>query len=143
MEMNEAGIALLKEFEGCRLEAYQDQVGVWTIGYGDTGDWVVEGTSITQERAEELLQERLAKEFEPGVDHALTETPKANEFSAMVCLAYNIGCGAFRHSSVLRNFNAGDKEAAADSFLKWDTAGGKVNAGLLRRRKAERALFLS
>lgn len=141
MKLNEAGLALIKHFEGCSLTAYQDIVGVWTIGYGDTRD-VKLGQTISQAEADVRLLERLA-EFEAGVGRLLGSVlVNSNEFSAMVSLAYNIGLINFANSHVLTFAREGDKLAAANSFLLWDKAGGKTVPGLARRRAAERALFL-
>jgi lysozyme len=142
--VNDATIALIKGDEGCRLRAYRDSVGVLTIGYGHTGPDVAEGLEITQERAEELLRADLAL-FEQGVDDAIDEQASTtdNQYGAMVSLAYNIGLGNFRKSTVVRDHNAGDNAAAANAFLMWDKAGGLVLTGLVRRRHEERALYLT
>lgn len=145
--INKAGIDLIKQFEGFRANAYQDSVGVWTIGYGTTaaaGLGIVpkKGMRISEEGATELLQaavDKFAKQIRPKIKVAITE----NEFAACVSLAYNIGPGAFARSTVLRMLNNGDKRGAADAFLMWNKAGGRVLAGLTRRREAERALFLT
>lgn len=146
MKINQASVDLVKEFEGLRLTAYQDFVGVWTIGYGTTaaagvGITPAKGMTITQAQAEMYLKrglEKFAKQIEPNIKRAVNE----NQFSAMVSLAYNIGPGAFNKSTLLKRLNAGDVQGAADQFLVWNKAGGKVLAGLTRRRKAERELFL-
>lgn len=135
------GLTVLKHYEGCRLKAYQDSVGVWTIGYGDTEN-VLPGMTITQEEAEDRLERRLDRDFEPGVRAAITAGMRQEQFDAMVCLAYNIGVSAFAKSTLVKLFNAGDIQLAADQFLRWDKAGGKSLKGLRRRRAAERALFL-
>lgn len=144
--INKASLDLIKEFEGFRANAYQDSVGVWTIGYGTTANAGVgivpkAGVSITEAQAAEYLRVTVDR-FGAAVEAALTQPANENEFGAMVSLAYNVGPGAFKKSSVLRHFNAGNKKAAADAFLLWNKAGGKVLSGLTRRRKAERALFL-
>lgn len=147
MKVNAAAISLLKEFEGFKAEAYLDPVGIWTIGYGITAEAGVgivpkAGMKITEAEATEYLW-RAVDKFAGHVEAALTRDANENEFGAMVSLAYNIGPGAFKKSTVLRKFNAGDKAGAADAFLLWNKAKGKVLRGLTRRRKAERALFLS
>jgi len=139
--VSKRGLAIIKDFEGCRLTAYQDVVGVWTIGYGETKD-VYPGMTITQDQAEAMLRTRIAQDFEPGVLVALSRQPTQQQFDAMVSLAYNIGTGAFGKSTLVRKFNAGDMQGAADQFLVWNRAGGKVVSGLVRRREAERALFM-
>lgn len=143
MKTSPAGIALIKRFEGCQLEAYQDIVGVWSIGYGDTLD-VGPATRITQQQAEDRLALRLAREFEPGVLEALQGAPVSqSQFDAAVSLSWNIGVGAFAKSSVARFHRAGDYAQAADAFRLWNKAGGSVIPGLVRRREEERALYLS
>lgn len=144
--INAAGLALVREFEGLRLEAYQDQAGVWTIGYGHVGPEVVPGMVCTREQAEAWLVEDL-REAEADVLRVLKRPATDNEFSAMVSLAYNIGGSAFSRSTVLKRFNAGDIRGAAEAFSLWRkvTVGGrKVDSpGLIRRRAAEAALFLT
>lgn len=142
MQINDAGLELLKSFEGLRLRAYQDIVWVWTIGYGHTGDLAYEGNEIDQSTADALLCEDLAR-FEQGVTKLVRVNLNENQFSALVCLAYNIGLGNFTASTLLRKLNGRDKKGAAGEFERWDHAGGKRVAGLTRRRKAERRLFES
>jgi lysozyme len=142
MRTNAAGIELIKRNEGCRLTAYLDPVNIWTIGYGDTGAHVFRGCTITQDEAERLLAERLLREFEPGVQRAIGDAPtNENQFAAMVSLAYNVGVGAFAKSSVARHHRAGEYAKAASSFHLWNKAGGKVLAGLVRRRAEEADLY--
>jgi lysozyme len=138
--MNDAGIELIKSFEGLRLKAYRCSAGVLTIGYGHTSG-VTEGQEIDEAEAERLLREDIA-EFEAGVSRVATD-PTPNQFSAMVSLAFNIGLAAFGRSTVLRKHNAGDHADAAEAFMLWNKAGGRVLQGLIRRRAAERALYLS
>lgn len=137
---NDAGIELIKGFEALRLKAYQDSVGVWTIGWGHTGG-VKRGQVITEAEAEKFLRDDLG-DSEKGVEDALTEDVTDNQFAACVSLTFNIGVSAFRKSSIAKFINAGDVVLAADRFLLYNKAGGKVLAGLTRRRKAERALYL-
>ena len=145
MKTSPEGIALIKRFEGCRLKAYKDSVGVWTIGYGHTsmaGPPAVTPTlTLTQEAADAILITDLAK-YEAAVTKALTRSPTANQFDAMVSLCFNIGPGNFAKSSVVRFFNAGDMDRAANSILLFRKAGGKVLNGLVSRRNAERELFI-
>ena len=145
--LNQATIDLVKEFEGLRTTAYKDSAGVWTIGYGTTGRAgvgidPVEGMEITEAEAEYYLQKGLEK-FSTEITGAITQPINENEFGAFVSLAYNIGSGAFKRSTALRKFNAGDKQGAANAMLMWNKAGGRVLNGLIRRREAERALFLT
>ena len=144
MQVNDKGIAIIKEFEGCKLKAYLCPAGIPTIGYGHTGPDVKIGDIITQPQAEKLLRQDLEK-FADGVAKAVGSAamPRTteNQFAAMVSLAYNIGVGAFKTSSVLRAHKEGNIKAAAASFKLWNKAGGKVLPGLVRRRAAEAALY--
>ena len=147
MTINKATIDLVKSFEGLRLKAYKDAVGVLTIGYGTTaaaGVGIVPhlGMTITEAEAETYLMRALEK-FADKIRPKITAPINDNEFGAFLSLAYNVGPGAFAKSSALRKFNAGDKAGAANAILLWNKAGGKVLKGLVRRREAERALFLS
>ncbi|WP_406850154.1 lysozyme [Chromobacterium phragmitis] len=142
MKTNASGIRLIKQFEGLRLAAYQDMVGVWTIGYGHTGPDVKAGLTITQQQADQLLAADLQK-FEAGVSLAVTVSLNANQFSALVSFSYNLGLGNLRSSTLLRLLNQGDFAGAAAQFPRWNRAGGQVVAGLTRRRLAEQALFNS
>ena len=145
--INKAGLDLIKSFEGFEAKAYVDPVGVLTIGYGTTATAGVGiapklGMQITEAQATEYLMAALNK-FSGQIAPLIKGDVNANEWAAMQSLAYNIGPTAFERSSVLRKFNAGDKRGAADAFLLWNKAGGKVLKGLVRRREAERALFLA
>lgn len=135
------GIALIKSYESLSLRAYLDPVGILTIGYGDTQN-VTPGMTITEADAEARLRNRLSTEFEPGVLTALTRSPRQCEFDAMVSLAYNIGVSAFKRSTLLKKYNAGDIQGAADQFSVWHYAAKKSVKGLRKRRAAERAVFL-
>jgi len=140
-QVNEAGLALIKSFEGCELTAYQDAVGVWTIGYGHTGDeWCTPGRSITQEEADTLLEGDLHR-FEDGVNALCARSLTSNQFSALVSFAYNLGLGALEQSTLMRFVNEGDFTAAAQQFGLWVYAGGEMLEGLVRRRAAEAKLF--
>lgn len=146
MRTSPAGIALIREFEGLRLRAYQDSVGVWTIGYGSTryadGTPVQEGDTISEPAAESLLRATLTK-YEQGVLTTITAPLSQAQFDACVSLAYNVGVGAFAKSTLAKHLNAGRVADAANEFRKWNRAGGRVLAGLTRRREVERALFLN
>ena len=143
MNINNAGLALIKSFEGLRLTAYQCPAGIWTVGYGHTGPDVYRDDTIRETEAEYLLKGDLLK-FEHGVEEFLDGVPASfNEFSAMVSLAFNIGLGNFRKSSVLKFHKQGKKAFAANAFLLWVKGGGKKLPGLVRRRVAERKLYVS
>ncbi|MGB3494773.1 MAG: lysozyme [Elainellaceae cyanobacterium] len=140
---NAAGIAIIKEFEGLRLESYLCPAGVWTVGYGTTKG-VRPNVCISEEKAEQLLREDLAS-FEAGVNKMLAGVPLSNnQFSALVSLCYNCGLAPIKQGNTIRRtLEAGDYNGAADGFLLWRKAGGRVLEGLVRRRKRERELFLS
>ncbi|MDU3928507.1 MAG: lysozyme [Enterobacter asburiae] len=146
MQTSEKGIALIKQFEGCKLTAYQDSVGVWTIGYGWTqpvdGKPIRAGMTIKQETAERLLKTGLVS-YESDVSRLVKVGLTQGQFDALVSFTYNLGARSLSTSTLLRKINSGDYAGAADEFLRWNKAGGKVLNGLTRRREAERALFLS
>jgi len=139
--INQTGLNLIKDFEGCVLTAYDDGVGVLTIGYGHT-QGVTWGQTITQAQAEKLLMQDL-KYFEQSVTNLVKVALTDNQFAALVSLAFNIGTGAFANSTLLRLLNRREYQAAADQFQRWVNGGGKEMAGLVRRRNAERNLFLT
>jgi lysozyme len=143
--INDAGVRLVQEFEGCKLEAYPDP-GTggepFTIGWGSTGPDIGPGTVWTQEEADARFLDDLTK-FGDGVDRLVRVPLTDNQFAALVSFAYNVGLGALAGSTLLRKLNAGDYEGAADQFPRWSKGGGRVLPGLVRRRAAERDLFLS
>jgi lysozyme len=142
---NDAVLQMIKDSEGLRLEAYRGPSGAWLIGYGHGGDDVTPGRRITAAEADALLRDDL-RAVENEIKRVVTVPINADELSAMVDLAYNIGTGAFRDSTVLRELNADNRAAAADAFLLWDkiTLNGQLVADpvLGERRKTERAIFL-
>lgn len=133
-------IRLLKAFEGLSLTAYQDSVGVWTIGYGTTAG-VRPAMVISEAQAEALLRKDLGR-FGGAVRSLVTVPLTDDQYSALVVFAYNVGEAALGESTLRRRLNGGDYGAAADEFLRWNRAGGRSLLGLSRRRRAERALFL-
>ena len=146
MQISDKGSSLIKQFEGLRLTAYQDSVGVWTIGYGWTqpvdGKPIRPGMTIKEETAERLLRTGLVG-YESDVSKLVKVKLTQGQFDALVSFAYNLGARALSTSTLLQKLNAGDYAGAADEFPRWNKAGGKVLPGLMRRREAERALFLS
>ena len=135
---------LIKEFEGCKLEAYPDPASggePWTIGVGSTKG-VHKGMVITQEQADEYLVNDVAYSAK-AVNQMVNGKITQNQFDALVSFAFNLGTGNLRNSTLLKKLNKDDFENAANEFLKWDMASGHQMAGLTRRRKAERALFLT
>jgi lysozyme len=144
-------IDLVKSFEGYAkkradggCDAYPDPASggdPWTIGYGSTGDSIRRGTVWTRQQADERFASDLAKfgvRVEALLGGALTTQ---HQFDALVSFAYNLGLGNLASSTLLRKHRARDFEGAANEFLKWDKAQGKVMAGLTKRRAAERALY--
>lgn len=146
MRISNKGISLIKEFEGCKLKAYQDSVGVWTLGYGWTqpvdGRKIGPGMVIDQATAERLLKCGLVQ-YEQGVNQLVKVIITQGQFDALVSFAYNLGLRSLSTSTLLRKLNAGDKQGAADEFGKWVNAGGVRLNGLVKRREAERKMFLS
>lgn len=145
------GIALIKRFEGCarlradgRYEAYPDPGtggAPWTIGWGATGPGIEPGTIWTQAECDARLESDLARyaaEVAEAVD--ITSTTQ-NQFDALVSFHYNTG--AIARATLTRKHRAGDYAGAAEQFARWNRAGGRVLTGLVRRREAERALYLS
>ena len=128
-------------WEGCRLIAYQDIAGVWTIGYGHTGPEVFSGLVISQELAAEWLIDDLERHA-AAISSAVKVSVSRNQFVALLSFAFNVGAAAFKRSSVLKNLNNGAPMQAAESFKLWVKAGGKRVTGLVRRRAAESKLFL-
>lgn len=140
MQINQAGLNLIKQFEGLRLIAYRDVVGIWTIGYGHTGPDVCSGLVISEEGAEKLLRADLRR-FEKGVASMVQVLLNENQFSALICFSYNLGLGSLQKSTLLHLLNSGNHDGAAEQFLIWDRAGGHSLPGLHKRRLAEKALF--
>ena len=147
MKLSDNGFNLLAELEGVVLHPYKDPAGIPTIGIGST--YYEDGTkvtmkdkAITKERAIQLAK-NVVKSFEARVNKSIVVPMTQNQFDAMVLLCYNIGESGFARSSVVKNFNAGNLQKAADSFLLWNKAGGVVSKGLTNRREKERELFLT
>jgi len=135
---------LIKNFEGCKLEAYPDPASggePWTIGVGSTKG-VHKGMIITQEQADEYLINDVAHAAN-AVNQMVDENMTQGQFDALCSFAFNLGVGNLKNSTLLKKLNGGDVEGAADQFLVWNKAAGKVMAGLTRRREAERTLFLT
>lgn len=143
-----SGIQLIKQFEGLRLKAYKDSVGVPTIGYGTTrypnGRPVTMGDACTAENAEYWLQHHVQTAIIPQLDKLLKVQVPQPAYNALVSFCYNLGIGSLAKSTLLKRINAGESmQAVATEFSKWNRAGGKVLDGLTRRRAAEAALFAS
>ena len=139
MKCSKEGLALIKKFEGCRLEAYRCSANVLTIGYGHTGG-VLETDVITQDDADRLLEQDIAK-FEKYVNVNVAVELNQNQFDALVAWTFNLGVGNLRQSTMLRKLNEGDYQSVPSEMNRWNKAGGKTLDGLIRRRKAESLLF--
>jgi lysozyme len=153
MNISAEGVNAIKRFEGFREDAYQDTAGVWTIGYGTTekalGYAVTPGMKMSKSEANTYLMEHLKSSYVPTVKRYITTEATQGEFDAMVSFVYNLGSGNFSESTLLKKFNAGDHEGAANEFVRWNKAKnaktGKKEAlaGLTTRRLAEKETFLS
>ena len=144
MEMSEDGLTRLVEREGMRRRAYRDVAGIWTICCGHTSmaglPKVKPGMACTLAECRQILMKDV-KKFEDCVERYITQPMSQHQFDAMVSLAFNIGCWAFKRSSVVREFNKGNEVKAADAFRLWKKAGGRVVQGLVNRRESERNQF--
>lgn len=141
MKISDAGLDLIKRFEGLRLTAYQDSADVWTIGWGHTKT-AHKGMQITEAQAKQLLREDLAW-AEKAVTDAVTVPLNQNQFDALVSFTFNVGAGALKKSTLLKLLNNRDYAGAANQLSLWVNAGWKPLAGLKTRRAAEQALFLT
>tara|TARA_B100001287_G_C22540179_1_gene461744 strand:- start:451 stop:894 length:444 start_codon:yes stop_codon:yes gene_type:complete len=139
MKISKEGIALIKKFEGIELEAYQDSVGVWTIGYGHTKG-VKEGDNISLKKAEQMLEEELV-EYEGYINNMVELGLEQNQFDALVAWVYNLGPTNLRQSTLLKVLNQGLFNEVPYEIKRWNKAGGEVLNGLVRRREAEALLF--
>ncbi len=140
MKTSTEGIALIKKFEGCELEAYRCSADVPTIGYGHTRG-VSDGDTCTQEEADQLLKDDL-EEFEDYVKDLVDIELSQNEFDALVAWTYNLGPTNLRESTLLKRLNDEDKGDVPFQMKRWNKASGQVLDGLVRRREAESLLFL-
>ena len=148
MKASDACLAIIREFEGFSAKPYRCPAGVPTIGYGSTRyedgrPVAMSDAPIDRERANAIMRATLAKEYEPAVARYVTAPLTQPQFDALVDFAYNAGAQNLRTSTLLKKVNAKDYSGAAEEFGKWVYGGGKVLPGLVRRRAAEKALFLS
>ena len=147
MRISEKGLAMIEKFEGCLLKASNKLDGVWIIGYGQTGRYygkrVRRGMTTTKAEAHAWLRDHSIKTYEDAVTQAVKVPLNQNQFDALVSFTYNVGVGALKQSTALRKLNAGDYAGAADALTMWTKCRRKVLAGLVRRRKEERTLFLT
>ena len=146
MNASKVSLELIKGWEKCKLKAYKCQAGVWTLGYGQTGKDIVEGSTCTQEEAEAWVVATVKAHAE-GVTKGLKRAATQAQFDAMVSLSYNIGKTAFANSTVLRQHNAGNFRDASAAFMMWNkiTIDGFLtySEGLNNRRLSEKALYLT
>lgn len=146
MKTGPKGLKLIKQFEGWRSKAYRCSAGVLTIGYGHTSmagpPTVKSGMVITKAEGEAILKRDLRK-YEKAVNDAVRVNLNQEQFDALVSFTYNIGPGAFRKSSALKAVNARRFDEVPRRLAMWNKAGGRVLAGLVRRRAAEGELFMS
>lgn len=140
MKLSDEGKKLIKDFEGLRLKTYTCVGGKLTVGYGHTGEDVVEDMEISAQRADELFDSDIQK-FEKGVERLLKVEVSQSRFDSLVSFAFNFGVSRFAGSTLLKRLNTGDDEGASAEFSKWRFADGKEQPGLVRRRAAERELF--
>ena len=142
MNVSDDGRKFIETHEGCRLRAYQDGAGVWTIGYGHTNG-VYMGQVITQDVADQFLKDDLAT-VESAIARLVFVDLNQNQYDAIADFIFNIGGGAFGASTLLRLLNQQDYAGAAEQFGRWvHDAAGNVEPGLVTRRADEKALFLS
>lgn len=142
MQINAAGLSLIKQFEGFSKTPYRCPAGIWTIGYGHTGGVHEYTTAITKEEAEALLA-RDVRAAETEVSTLVTVPLHENQFSALTSFLFNVGRANVAASTLLVRVNAGEMQLAANEFLRWIYASGVPLTGLKNRRMAERQLFLS
>lgn len=144
MKISQEGLDLIKEFEGIRLEAYKCPAGVLTIGIGHTSaagpPEVKPGMKITKKEAYDILNRDL-DQYEDAVNKSVKVPLTQNQFNALVSFTYNVGVGAFEKSTLLKKLNQGQYSAVPGELMKWTKAGGKELPGLVRRRRAEAALW--
>ena len=140
MKISADGLEFIRQAEGCKLSAYQDSVGVWTIGVGSTKG-VHKGMTITQEQADALLESDLADVY-PCIEAHVHVPLSQGQFDSVCSWIFNLGCGAFKGSTFLNKINKQEWTEAAAQILRWDHAGDKKLAGLTKRRQGESKMFL-
>jgi len=146
--INQAGLDIIKRYEGFRPEPYLDAVGIPTIGFGSTYDMAgkpvtLDHETITRDQAEEYLMNHLSQHVYGAMGHMISVPLTSNQFSALCSFIYNIGSGRFCSSTMRMLLNRSDYAGAASEFWKWRRAGGVILLGLVRRRQDEQALFLA
>ena len=139
MKISENGLELIKKFEGCETTAYQDSVGVWTIGFGHTKG-VEEGQTCSIEDAESMLADEM-DEYEGYINNMVKVELQQHEFDALVAWVYNLGPTNLGERTMLKVLNGGQFDRVPDEMNRWTRAGGKILEGLVRRRQAESLMF--
>ena len=139
MKISEDGLELIKKFEGCETTAYQDSVGVWTIGFGHTKG-VEEGQTCSIEDAESMLANEM-DEYEGYINNMVKVDLQQHEFDALVAWVYNLGPTNLGESTMLKVLNGGQFDRVPDEMNRWTRAGGEILEGLVRRRQAESLMF--
>ena len=139
MKISENGLELIKKFEGCETTAYQDSVGVWTIGFGHTKG-VEEGQTCSIEDAESMLADEM-DEYEGYINNMVKVDLQQHEFDALVAWVYNLGPTNLSESTMLKVLNGGQFDRVPDEMNRWTRAGGEILEGLVRRRQAESLMF--
>ena len=139
MKISEDGLELIKKFEGCETTAYQDSVGVWTIGFGHTKG-VEEGQTCSIEDAESMLADEM-DEYEGYINNMVKVDLQQHEFDALVSWVYNLGPTNLGESTMLKVLNGGQFDRVPEEMNRWTRAGGKILEGLVRRRQAESLMF--
>ena len=139
MKISEDGLELIKKFEGCETSAYQDSVGVWTIGFGHTKD-VEEGQTCSIEDAESMLADEM-DEYEGYINNMVKVDLQQHEFDSLVAWVYNLGPTNLGESTMLKVLNGGQFDRVPDEMNRWTRAGGEILEGLVRRRQAESLMF--
>jgi lysozyme len=150
MHISQEGVTLIKHYEGCPKDAdgnavaYRCPANKPTIGYGSLklkdGTPVEDNMTITMEEAEELLAHEL-KEYEGYINNIVTVPLKQNEFDALVSWVFNLGPSNLKSSTMLKVLNAGKYQEVPEQIKRWNKVNGKVNEGLVKRRKSEALLF--
>ena len=146
--ISKKGIDLIISFEGFSAIPYRCPAGIPTIGFGTThypgGRAVSMGDKpITKERAYEILEYEVNSHYGKVVEHSVGSDTTQEQLDALISFAYNLGTGAFKRSTLLKHHNKGKTKKAAREFAKWTHANGRVLKGLVRRRDAEKALYLA
>ena len=142
MNISQTGIDLIKDFEGFYAESYLSPAKFWTQGWGSTAGITADSPPITRAEGEELLAKDLVR-FERAVLRLCPVPLSQGHYDALVSFSFNLGSGALQSSTLRRKIMREDYEGAADEFPRWVFAAGRRLAGLVRRRDAERSLFLS